>query len=51
VTKRSRSSARVARPRHLGREDAGIDGIRAARAIAEQHKVAVLILTAFSQRD
>ena len=29
----------------------GIDGIRAARAIAEQHKVAVLILTAFSQRD
>jgi response regulator NasT len=29
----------------------GMDGVRAAREIARRHKVAVLILTAFSQRE
>ena len=29
----------------------GMDGIRAAREITSRHKVAVLLLTAFSQRD
>ena len=29
----------------------GIDGIRAAREITASHRVAVLVLTAFSQRD
>jgi AmiR/NasT family two-component response regulator len=29
----------------------GMDGLRAAREITSQHKVAVLLLTAFSQRD
>lgn len=29
----------------------GMDGVRAAREITSRHKVAVLVLTAFSQRD
>ena len=29
----------------------GMDGVRAARQITSRHKVAVLVLTAFSQRD
>jgi len=29
----------------------GMDGVRAAREITDNHKVAVLVLTAFSQRD
>ena len=29
----------------------GMDGLRAAREITSQHQVAVLLLTAFSQRD
>ena len=29
----------------------GMDGVRAAREITERHKVAVLVLTAFSQRE
>ena len=29
----------------------GLDGISAARAIGEKHQIAVLLLTAFSQRD
>jgi AmiR/NasT family two-component response regulator len=29
----------------------GMDGVRAAREITSQHKVAVMLLTAFSQRD
>jgi two-component system, response regulator PdtaR len=29
----------------------GLDGVQAAREIAQRHKVAIMILTAFSQRD
>ncbi len=36
---------------HLGLKMPGMDGVRAAREITTDHKVAVLVLTAFSQRE